>query len=110
MIKREAFKHEQEVRLYCDKSPIGLKVEVNLLDFIEKIVITPFAKSWEFVGIKEAIKTLLKEVGADQIPVEQSSHMRPPEINWPKEQKTFGEAFVEAMRPAIASFKGKPKA
>ena len=101
LIKREAFRHEQEVRLYCENAPIGFKVEVNLPDFIEKIVITPFAKPWELAGIEEAIKTLLKAVGADVIPVEQSKHMRPPEINWPKEQKTLAEALSGVVRPSL---------
>ena len=99
LIKREAFKHEEEVRLYCDKPSASFKIVVNLPELIEEIVITPFGEKWQLIGIKAAIEALLKEVGASQIPVRLSDHMRPPEITWPKEQKTLSEAL--AVRPII---------
>jgi hypothetical protein len=94
LIKRKAFEHEKEVRLYCDVPfDFGLRFEahIDVSKFIEEIVITPFAKVWEFQGIKAAIEALLKEIGAPQITVRQSKHMRAPEVGWPPEVKARNE-------------------
>jgi hypothetical protein len=91
LIKRKGFVHEQEVRLYCDV-PFWFRpkfqLEVDLSTFIEEIVITPFIESWQVAGIKGAIEALLKEVGAEKIPVRQSKHMRVPQLVWPPATKT----------------------
>ena len=90
----ESFCARKEVRLYCDV-PFWFRPkfqpEVDLSTFIEEIVITPFAEAWQVAGIKGAIEALLKEVGAEQIPVRQSKHMRVPQLVWPQETKTRSE-------------------
>ena len=94
LIKRKAFVHEKEVRLYCDV-PFWFRpkfqLEVDLSTFIEEIVITPFAEAWQVAGIKGAIEALLKEVGGGKIPVRQSKHMRVPQLVWPPATKTRSE-------------------
>ena len=97
LIKRRAFVHEKEVRLYCDvpflfNSKFELEVEPST--FIEEIVITPFVEAWQVAGIKGAIEALLKEVGAEKIPVRQSKHMRAPQLVWPPATKTHSEDVV----------------
>ena len=94
LIKRKAFTHENEIRLYCDgpyRRGSNFQLEVDLSIFIEEIVITPFAAAWQFPGIKGAIEALLKEAGAGQITVRQSKHMLAPEIGWPPEIKARRE-------------------
>ena len=94
LIKRKAFAHENEIRLYCDgpyRRGSNFDLEVDLSIFIEEIVITPFAAAWQFPGIKGAIEALLKEAGAGQITVRQSKHMLAPEIGWPPEIKARRE-------------------
>jgi hypothetical protein len=108
LIKRKAFVYEKEVRLFCDVPFIfgeQFEIGVDVQKFIKEIVITPFAAPWQVSGIKGAIETLLKNAGASKIPVRQSSHMNPPEINWPLERKTPDGSLVEALRPLIGSLK-----
>jgi len=84
LIKRKAFVHEKEVRLFCDVPFIfgeQFEIGVDIRKLIKEIVITPFAAPWQVSGIKGAIEILLKNAGASKIPVRQSSHMNPPEIN-----------------------------
>ncbi|MGA2178202.1 MAG: hypothetical protein ABSH15_01275 [Verrucomicrobiota bacterium] len=86
LIKRKAFVHEKEVRLYCDV-PFAFaskfELEIDIPKFIEEIVISPFTTAWQVPGLVGAIEALLKEIGAGQIPVRQSRHMRVPKIGWP---------------------------
>jgi hypothetical protein len=94
LIKRKAFAHENEIRLYCDgpsRRGSNFELEVDLSIFIEEIVITPFGAAWQFSGIKGAIESLLKEAGAGQIKVRRSKHMLAPEIGWPPEIKARRE-------------------
>jgi hypothetical protein len=100
LIKRKAFDHEKEVRLYCDVPfDFGLRfeVQVDVSKFIEEIVITPFAQQWEFGGIKAAIEALLKAIGASQVVVRQSKHMRAPEVGWPPEIQARNELIKKLM-------------
>jgi hypothetical protein len=102
LIKRKAFAHEKEIRLYCDV-PFNFQsqfaFEIDLSKLIDEIVITPFVKDWQLLGIKAAIESFLKDVGASQIAVRPSKHMRAPEIVWPPDAKpkTFGEGFAQLM-------------
>ena len=91
-------------------SQFELVVDVSAL--IEEIVITPFAAVWQVSGIKGAIEALLKEVGAGQIAVRQSKHMRVPEIGWPPETKTRNEVLFKAIEQSALSTGaiGKPLA
>lgn len=86
LIKRKAFNHEKEVRLFCDV-PFAFgsqfEIQVDITKLIEEIVITPFAKPWQVAAIKGAIEALLKEGGARSVIVRQSKHMRVPEFGWP---------------------------
>jgi hypothetical protein len=94
LIKRKAFAHENEIRLYCDgptRHGSSLELEVDISIFIEQIVITPFAAPWQFSAIKGAIEALLKQAAAGQITVRRSKHMLAPEIGWPPEIKTRQE-------------------
>jgi hypothetical protein len=105
LIKRKAFTHEKEVRLYCDVPFIfspQFELEVELSTFIEEIVITPFAAPWQVAGIKGAIEALLKDVSAGQIVVRQSKHMRAPQIVWPLAAKARNENDSKTIgRPAF---------
>jgi len=108
LIKRKAFDHEKEVRLFCDVPFIfgeQFEIGVDIRKLIKEIVITPFAAPWQVSGIKGAVEILLKNAGASEIPVRQSSHMNPPEINWPLERKTSDGSLVEVLRPIIGSLK-----
>ena len=103
LIKRKAFVHEREVRLYCDVPFVfapKFELEVELSTFIEEIVITPFIEAWQVAGIKGAIEALLKDVGAGQIPVRQSKHMRAPQILWPPAARARNEGdSKKVVRP-----------
>ena len=86
LVKRTAFEHECEVRLYSDVPFIfgsQFEAKIDISKLLEEIVITPFAAPWQSSGIKGAIEALLKEVGAGQVTVRQSRHMRIPEHIWP---------------------------
>jgi hypothetical protein len=105
LIKRKAFEHEKEVRLYCDLPFIfsQFELEIELSTFIEEIVITPFAAAWQVAGIKGAIEALLKEVGAGQIAVRQSKHMRVPQVVWPPAAKARrDDASKTVLRPPLS--------
>lgn len=107
LVKRRAFEHEKEVRLYCDVPFVfGTKLilEIEIPTFIEEIVITPFAATWQAVGIKGAIEALLKEVGAGEVPVRQSRHMHAPQIVWPPAMKAQNEDDPKiVVRPSLAA-------
>lgn len=88
LLKRTAFAHEKEVRLYCD-SPSGvgpgLALTVDVAELVDEIVITPFAEEWQAKAIRAAIEALLgpqcKERQQDRRPnIRQSDHMRPPQV------------------------------
>jgi hypothetical protein len=98
LIKREAFKHEQEVRLYCEDP--WIEIVVDLPELIDEIVITPFAEEWEVKGIKSAIEALLKEIGASKIKVRQFDHMRCPKIIWPEHDTALGN---DHFRPILST-------
>lgn len=100
LIKRKAFTHEKEVRLFCDVPFIfgpQLEIQINIAKLIEEIVITPFAAAWQVAGIKGAIEALLKEVGARRVIVRQSRHMRVPEFGWPPDTKAQNEVITNAI-------------
>jgi hypothetical protein len=105
LVKRRAFEHEKEVRLYCDVPFVfGTKfeLEIEISTLIEEIVISPFVETWQVAGIKGAIETLLKEVSAGQIVVRQSKHMRAPQLVWPPATKTHSEDDSKVVvRPII---------
>lgn len=86
LIKRKAFSHEREVRLFCDVPFVygdQFALEVDLTTLIEEIVITPFVAPWQVAGIKAAVESLLMSVGSGAISVRQSKHMRAPHMPWP---------------------------
>jgi hypothetical protein len=62
MRKKSAFKHEQEVRLvfhdYKLSGQPGLLIPVDVSVLIEKIVISPRAKSWFFSLVKNVVSKL----------------------------------------------------
>ncbi|HEY3930738.1 MAG TPA: hypothetical protein VGM58_00030 [Verrucomicrobiae bacterium] len=105
LIKRKAFMHEKEVRLYCDVPFIfspKFELEIELSTFIEEIVITPFIAAWQVAGIKGAIEALLKEAGVGQIVVRQSKHMRAPQLVWPPTARARSEDELKNLvRPII---------
>ena len=91
LIKRKAFAHEKEVRLYCD-SPSGvgpgLALEVDVAELVDEIVITPFAEEWQAKAIRAAIEALIgpqcKGRQQDRRPnIRQADQMRPPQVDWP---------------------------
>jgi hypothetical protein len=80
LVKRKAFEHEHEIRLYVDypySAPL-FTLNVELEKLIEKIVITPFARKWEYRAIKEAIEKF------GQFKVEPSKLLDGTHPTWPQ--------------------------
>lgn len=89
LIKRKAFRHESEVRLFCEATHFfgrRLSLQVDLSKLIKEIVITPFAKEWQAKCIETAAKVLLTQAGAPEIPIKRSEHMKEPESAWPPDR------------------------
>lgn len=105
LVKRNAFRFEEEARLYCDvpfSFGRGLNVPVDLSRLIKEIVITPFAKEWQVPGIQSAIEAVLRDAHVEGIEVRSSEHMRKPETGWP--QISLGKVSPEVekiLRPSI---------
>lgn len=94
LIKRKAFQHEKEVRLFCDcpiVDSVGLELKVDLASFIERIVITPFAEDWQ----SEAIRRMIQSGPFPQLSISKSPLMRAPKNSLP-----FSE-LCPTLYPAI---------
>jgi hypothetical protein len=91
LIKRPAFRHEDEVRLYVDyplaRAP-GFHLFVDPFCLIEKVTVTPYAEKWQAEIIEAAIKKLLRPSGRrislKSILVKQSTHMDASDPIWPE--------------------------
>jgi hypothetical protein len=75
LVKREAFIHEQEVRLWTDWYSFSAHVTVDLSELVESIEITPFAPEWQANTVRAAVQALLGQKSSS-IPVLISEHMR----------------------------------
>ncbi len=97
LIKRTAFRHENEVRLYVESALMigpGFLLDVNPAALIEEIVITPFAEKWQIKSIAETCELLLRRSETD--PSSRSAHeskiLKSPHMN------TFHPTWPEAVR------------
>ena len=98
LLKRKAFQHENEARLYFLSShssdQVGLRLTVDISVLIENIIVSPFAEKWQFLAVKSAIKTILDSKGITRIKISQSEHMCPPDCRWPKpENESLAKLF-----------------
>ena len=93
LIKRPAFRHEHEVRLYVDyprlsaRAP-GFELSVDPCRLIEGVTVTPHAQKWQSKIIEATIKKLLRPSGRRislrSIIVKQSTHMDASDPVWPE--------------------------
>lgn len=104
LIKRVAFEHEHEVRLYADypldteagfiDTEAGFFLHIDPEVLIEKIVVTPYAEKWQSEVIEAAIQKLLNSriVGCARpgsvkpVIVRQPDHLDAPNPTWPGPQ------------------------
>jgi len=103
LVKRLAFRHEEELRLFLDYPLVraaGFPLVVDPCVLIEKITVTPYAQKWEFETVKATVDRILSPsarrrvaVGYDHPPVEQSTHMSATDPKWPRSSALdyFGE-------------------
>ena len=97
LIKRRAFRHEHEVRLFVDYPNAfhpGLALDVNPLQFIEEITISPFAEKWQVETIRGVWDALTAGKGnrlrpAGKIKISQSMHLKAAEPGWPESSNYF---------------------
>jgi hypothetical protein len=90
LIKRPAFRHEHEVRLYVDypftRAP-GLDLLVDPCRLIERVTVTPYARKWQADLIEATIERVLRGSGRlirfKRIIVKQSTHMDASDPGWP---------------------------
>ncbi len=102
LLKREAFGHEKEVRLYCDlplTKTAGTEIRVSVPTLIQKIELSPFAEFWECTAIRSATTALLEKAGAPHVQVCQSDHMRPPSNLLPSDEKMVREVMKKVFPP-----------
>ena len=91
LIKRLAFRHEHEVRLYVDypfaRAP-GFDLLVDPCRLIEEVTVTLYAQKWQSEIIEATIEKLLRPSGRrislKSIIVKQSTHMDASDPIWPK--------------------------
>jgi hypothetical protein len=91
LIKRLAFKHEHEVRVYVDypfaRAP-GFDLLVDPYRLIEKVTVTPYAEKWQAEIIEATIGKLLRPSGRrislKSIIIKQSTHMDASDPIWPE--------------------------
>jgi hypothetical protein len=89
LIKRSAFEHEHEVRLFADIPFDALphfELVIDIPALIEEIVINPFAKEWEAKAIQSAMNLFSDKLG--KVKVRQSDHMSIPDNDWPSPRLT----------------------
>ena len=86
LVKRTAFGHEHELRLYVDYpfSPYpGFTLSVNPLSLIKQITVTPYANRWQMEAIQAASKSILGE-SETNARFMRSAHMDPRTPKWPR--------------------------
>jgi len=95
LIKRTAFKHESEVRLYIDypfSIAPGFYLDVDPTELIDEIVITPFAEDWQRKAIRETCEVLLQRKRVNRLSrfhhepkISESTHLDAAQPKWPEE-------------------------
>ena len=93
LIKRRAFGHEHEVRLYVDyprpfaRAP-GFELVVDPCRLIEEVTVTPYAQKWESKIIEATIERVLggpgRRIRFKRTTVKRSTHMDPSDPVWPE--------------------------
>jgi hypothetical protein len=96
LIKRKAFRHEDEVRLFIDYPAAvsgGFDLRIEPAKFIKEITVTPYAPKWQSEAIEKMIERLeptgrnrLRKVRAVRRPfdVRQSEHLEAADPQWPQ--------------------------
>jgi hypothetical protein len=94
LVKRPAFKHEHEVRLYVDyplvRAP-GFELLIKPHRLIKEVIVTPYAKEWQSKIIEETVERLLEAPGGrhvrrvriDRTLIRQSTHLDASDPRWP---------------------------
>ncbi len=83
MLKRTAFAHEQEVRLFhrlahaVNAQDGGMLIEANAQVLVKEIVLSPFDPPWVTGALWSTIRLLL-DARRLKIPVRKSTHAKPP--------------------------------
>ena len=95
LIKRPAFRHEHEVRMYVDypfaRAP-GFDLLVDPYRLIEAVTVTPYAEKWQSDIIEATIERVLgssgrsrlRRISLKSIIVKQSTHMDASDPVWPE--------------------------
>jgi hypothetical protein len=90
MVKRRAFRHEHEVRLYVDYPLVhapGFSLQIDPNRLIKRITVTPYALQWQADAIKETMERLWRRrrVTVDFEPiVRRSTHRDACDPSWPQ--------------------------
>jgi hypothetical protein len=91
LIKRRAFRHEDEVRLYVDypfASAPGFDLLVDPRRLIQEVTVTPYAQKWQSDLIEATFKRVLGSSGhrvrLKSTIVKQSTHMDASDPIWPE--------------------------
>jgi hypothetical protein len=97
LIKRRAFGHEKEARLFAHTpfmvlKQYGFALKIDLEKMIEEIQVTPFA-TWQY----DSIKAIIDRLTDGKIKVSQSKHRRAPKSVWPRPTQK-----VDQVTPPIA--------
>jgi hypothetical protein len=82
LIKRSAFQHEHEMRLFVD-CPFGypaFELQVEPHQLIAEITMTPYAKKWQADVMKAAVERLLPAIMSK---FQQSTHLDASDPVWP---------------------------
>jgi hypothetical protein len=96
LIKRSAFRHEHEIRLFIDypyTSPPGFELIVDPNQLIEKITVTPYSQKWQADVIEATVEKLLPSrrklrVG-EMSKFQRSAHLDASDPAWPKKANYF---------------------
>lgn len=97
LIKRTAFRHEDEIRLYMDYpftiAP-GFRLSIDTYCLIEKVTVTPCAQKWQSDAIEATIKKL-----CHNLKIVQSTHLDVSNPSWPQSE---GEKLAAALNKRMA--------
>lgn len=93
LVKRLAFRHEEELRLFLDYPLIraaGFELVIDPRVLIEKITVTPYAQKWEFEAVKATVEKIFLSserrigLGHSRPAIEQSAHLVATDPKWPQ--------------------------
>jgi hypothetical protein len=107
LVKRHAFEHEREIRLFADYPyvfPPGLELLVEPRKLIESYTVTPYAKKWQADVIENTAKQFLTPrrvgIGRNGAPkCIRSTHLDASAPEWPKNDE--GPVFTPPVNPPL---------